>query len=584
MAIGPRAFFYRLRSWLHRREIDVWYDPAYRLPLSGIEFVGIEPRRADFVAFWLRESRAVRAEGFHAPRRASYAELALVHAPELLESLSRPETLAHVFGVDPSDVRVDEVMNTVRLGVGGTIEAARHTLRTRRPTLNLLGGFHHAGPRSAGGNCPVNDIAVAVKALRTEGFDGRVVILDVDAHPPDGLVASLASDPSHWIGSLSGSDWGPLEGADEVVLPEGTGDGAYLDALTALLGRMPRPALAFVIAGGDVLAGDRMGRLGLTLMGARLRDLVIATELEATPCVWLPGGGYHPDSWRALAGTGMALATGSLEPIPSGYDPLAERFAGIARSIAPDALGDAGTFTLEDLEEELGLRRPGQRLLLGFYSAAGMEYALYRYGITDQLQRLGYGHFRVAFDVADMGDRARLFGEAQGREHLLIEIILEKRRAAGHDVLYVHWLTLRNPLAQFSDRRPRLPGQDVPGLGLAREIGEMLALMALRLSLTGVVFRPAYYHNAYAARHHFSFVDPERQGRFDALVRDLAGLSLLEATAAVEEKRVLLDGKPYAWEADEMVFWLREPPEEPGEVAHAREATHFTLAPAPPSG
>ena len=67
MAIGPRAFFYRLRSWLHRREIDVWYDPAYRLPLSGIEVVGIEPRRADFVAHWLRESRAVRAEGFHAP-------------------------------------------------------------------------------------------------------------------------------------------------------------------------------------------------------------------------------------------------------------------------------------------------------------------------------------------------------------------------------------------------------------------------------------------------------------------------------------------------------------------------------------
>ena len=50
----------------------------------------------------------------------------------------------------------------------------------------------------------------------------------------------------------------------------------------------------------------------------------------------------------------------------------------------------------------------------------------------------------------------------------------------------------------------------------------MLARMAVRLGLGGVVFRPAYFHTAYAARHEFAFVDPERQGRFEALVRDLA--------------------------------------------------------------
>jgi hypothetical protein len=158
-------------------------------------------------------------------------------------------------------------------------------------------------------------------------------------------------------------------------------------------------------------------------------------------------------------------------------------------------------------------------------------------------------------------------------------------------VLYVHWLSLRHPRAQFSLLRPRLPGQEVPGLGLARETGEMLALMALRLGLAGVAYRPAHYHTAFAGRHHFSFVEAERQGRFEALIRDLRDVPLLEATRAIEAGRVMLDGKPYEWEPDEMVLWLREHPEERGEVAVERERARFTLLPettsppgSPPAG
>jgi hypothetical protein len=427
----------------------------------------------------------------------------------------------------------------------------------------------------------VNDVAVAIATLRSEGLRGRIAVLDLDAHPPDGLAASLASQEAVFLGSLSGSDWGPLEGVDETVLPEGTGDAAYLDALDALLERMPRPRLAFVIAGGDVLAGDRFGKLGLSLAGARERDVRVAARLEGIPSVWLPGGGYSKEAWRVLGGTGMALATGSRKPIPPEYDPLASRFAAVFARLSPAELTESGDLTAEDLEEALGLGPRGQRLLLGFYTAAGMEHALFRYGIFDLLERIGYRHFRAAFDASGPGERMRLFGSAEGQEHLLIELVLERGRVAGVEVLFVHWLSLRNPRAQFSALRPRLPGQDVPGLGIARETGTMLARMAVRLGLGGVVFRPAHYHNAYAARHAFAFVDPGRQGRFEALMRDLAGASLLEATIAVDEGRVLRDGEPYVWEADDMAYWLREFPSEPGQVERERERVRFTLIPRP---
>jgi len=535
----------------------------------------MEPRRADYAAWWLRDCGAVSNECFRAPHRISFENLARVHTPELLESLGRPETLGRIFSVDPSDIPVDEVMTTIRLACGGTLGGARESLRTRAPALNLLGGFHHSGPATAGGFCPVNDVAVAVATLRAEGLAGQVVVLDLDAHPPDGLAAAFAEDPRVFVGSISGSDWGPLEGVDETVLPEGTGDEGYLSALRDLLARMPRAQLAFVIAGGDVLAGDRFGKLGVTLDGARRRDLLVSAKLEGVPAVWLPGGGYTDDAWRALAGTGMAIAIRSSAAVPKRYDPLSQRFAALSAGLHPRELTEPEEFTAEDLEEALGIRPVRQRLILGFYTAAGLEHALFRYGILDQIERLGFRQFRVEFDASGLGERVRLHGQADGVDHVLLELVVERRRVFRVEVLYVHWLSLRNPRAQFSPQRPRLPGQEVPGLGLAREAGTMLALMATRLGLGGVVFRPAHYHTAYAARYAFTFVDPERQGRFEALLRDLRGVPLLEATQLVSEGKVRMNGEPYAWEADEMVYWLRESPAEPGEVGRERERVRF---------
>lgn len=573
----------RVRRWLHGRDLAVWYAPEYRFPMSALEArTGFQPRRADFTLWFLLDRNALGRGNLRAPRRAEYHELARVHTPELLDSLGRPETLARVWSLDPTDVPVDETMNTVRLACGATIDAARELLSPSNPrtvgrrALNLLGGFHHAKPDVAGGNCPVNDVAVAVAAVRAEGFAGRVLVLDLDAHPPDGTAACLAADPSCWIGSISGSSWSPLpEAVDETLLPERAGDAAYLAALDALLGRMPQGQLAFVLAGGDVLAEDPIGRLGLTLEGCRARDLRVADALLRVPSVWLPGGGYSTDAWRVLAGSGLVLGIHSRAPVPKDYDPLLHRFSAIASSLSPQELGEPDT-GMDEVAEQLGIATPRRRLLLGFYSAEGLEHALHRYGVLGELRRMGYGPFRAELHKEGVGQSARLVDAPSGQT--LIEVVLERAEVAGARVLYVHWLTLRNPRAKFSPERPALPGQDVPGLGLAPEIEEMLLRMAARLGLEGLAFRPAAYHLAFAGRATLRFVDPARQGRFEALVDLLARMPLVEATRAVAEGRVLLDGKPYAWEAEEMVKWLQPRPDDRPAIDAARAAAHFTLS------
>lgn len=571
-----------MRPWLAwDRQLPVWYDPSYRLPLTAFgKRTGLDPRRADLVAWYLLDRGWLRRHNFRSPARARYEDLAAVHAGEYLESLTDKATLARVFGVDPWDVPVDELLNSVRLACGGTLAAARAALERRGPAMNLSGGFHHAGVDWGAGLCPVNDMAVAIAVLRREGFSGEVAILDLDAHPPDGTAACLRDDSRAWIGSLSGSSSGNIPGADETVLPPRCSDEEYLGALELLLQRMPKPELALVIAGGDVLDSDHLGHLGLTLDGARRRDLLVADALAGVPSVWLPGGGYHEQAWRVLAGTVLTLSHRTRRPISEGNDPLAARFARLARYLESVPVAMSSEITFDDVEAELGMRRPDVRqVLLGKYTRESVEYALFRFGMLTFIERRGYGNLTVAFGTASTGgEKVTVTGEADGETHLLMEVVLERRQLDGRMGLYIHWLSLRDPRARFSDRRPRLPGQEVPGLGLARETSEMLSLVAERAGLAGVAFSPAWYHTAVMGRHRLAFLDPVRQGRFEAIQRDLAHVPIHELSQAVADGRVRLNGQVFAWEAEPMTSWVHHAGEAAGALAVAREEARFSLA------
>ncbi len=566
-----------------RHAIEVFHDEAYRLPLSGADAAAapMETRRADDALHYLVRSHAVPLSRVTAPQPVTYEELSRVHTSAYLESLTRAETLAHIFAVDPTDVYVDELLRTMRLACGGTLEAARLSLTTGHPGLNLLGGFHHAAPGRGAGFCPVNDVAVAIAALRAERFSGRVAVLDFDFHPPDGTAACLGRDPSVWLGSISGVTWGELPGVDETVLAAGTGDAEYLAAVDRLLSRMPEIELVFVVAGGDVLAGDRLGTLKLSMNGVRERDLKVVERLRSLPQVWLPAGGYSPQSWKVLAGTGLALAFHTDDPIPADYDPLAARMLGISRGLKTESLGSTPMLTDADVAEALGMHREGPPKVLGFYTAEGIEYALEQFKLLGLLRRLGFEQLRVTIDRAGAADRCRVVGRdsLNGQPVTLVELEVERRKVGEGTFLFINWMSLRNPRAKFSSVRPQLPGQEVPGLGLAREMSQLVGLMAKRLLLDGVAFRPSWFHMAYAARHVSRFVNPQRQGRFEALTRDLKRVPLLQATRAVAEGRVDLNGAAYTWEADEMISWLeyRRDPVDQAAIAAERERCVFSI-------
>ncbi|MDM7324970.1 MAG: histone deacetylase [Thermus sp.] len=230
------------------------------------------------------------------PREA----LLLAHHPGYLErlftlGLSREESLRLGLPFSPG------LLRRALHAAGGTLAAALDALETGLG-LNLSGGTHHAFPDRAEGYSLFNDVAVAVAWLRREGFGGRVLVVDLDAHQGNGTAVFFQEDPTVFTLSLHGERNYPLkkERSDlDVGLPDGVGDGAYLRALEEALERAQafRPELVFYNAGVDVLKGDRFGRLALSPEGVRRRDRRVYRMVKAlgVPLVVVMGGGYNRD-------------------------------------------------------------------------------------------------------------------------------------------------------------------------------------------------------------------------------------------------------------------------------------------------
>ena len=152
--------------------------------------------------------------------------------------------------------------------------------------MNLGGGTHHAGRDFARGYCLFNDVAVALSRMRAEGRARRALVVDCDVHQGDGTADLLGGDSDCFTLSLHGARNYPFKRIPsdlDVDLESGTGDDAYLAALTEALDHaIPRAEaeLAFYLAGADPWHGDRLGRLALTKEGLLARDELVLDRLR----------------------------------------------------------------------------------------------------------------------------------------------------------------------------------------------------------------------------------------------------------------------------------------------------------------
>ncbi|MFI5347096.1 MAG: histone deacetylase [Elusimicrobiota bacterium] len=187
-----------------------------------------------------------------------------------------------------------------QLSVGGTILAARHAVETGIG-LHCGGGAHHAFRDHGEGYCALNDIAVAIRRLRSEKKIRRAAVIDLDVHQGNGTASIFAGDSDTFTFSMHQADIYPEKkerSSMDVELKAGTGDVEYYDVLRRSLKCVFdfRPDLILYQSGVDVWEHDKLGGLKLTERGVLDRDTAIweTCLLHRVPVAVVLGGGYGP--------------------------------------------------------------------------------------------------------------------------------------------------------------------------------------------------------------------------------------------------------------------------------------------------
>ncbi len=307
--------------------MKIFYDSNFNIDLGMLNRLA---RHFEFAGMKFKQTRDMLgdlpAETFDSPQQAMTLDMleANMQIPgrnlsrakwHVLRSLGLPD-----IPLVPFSWLDQHFLLPMRWACAATLQAARTALQGES-CWNMSGGYTHAHAHGSGGFCIYNDISTTVRELRQAGDisdQTRILILDLDAYHGNGNAYDFEKDHAITILDLYNDGVYPFDKFSKkrvdirLPLPSGSEGPAYLQLLEQGLQQLQARidadgsfALAFVIAGTNVLASDPYARLALQVEDCIARDCRMRAALAQwnIPCVFLGGGGYGPDSARAQAGS-----------------------------------------------------------------------------------------------------------------------------------------------------------------------------------------------------------------------------------------------------------------------------------------
>ena len=276
----------------------VFYSPHYYANIGDTHIFPI--RKFELVRDRLLSEGCLLPEEIIEPEPAPLEDVKLVHTEDYVSRLCAGQLTAREIrrlGLPWSESLVRRSF----YAVGGTISAALTALESGYSS-NLAGGTHHSFADRGEGFCVLNDVAIAIRALRKRRVIRRAAIVDCDVHQGNGTATIFAGDPETFTFSIHGANNYPLFKARstlDIELPDRTDDNEYLNCL---ISSMPavfdwNPEIVFYLAGADPYVKDKLGRLAVSIDGLRKRDHQLLNEcfLREVPVATVMSGGYGKD-------------------------------------------------------------------------------------------------------------------------------------------------------------------------------------------------------------------------------------------------------------------------------------------------
>jgi acetoin utilization deacetylase AcuC-like enzyme len=276
----------------------VFYTPRYYADIGQGHIFPI--RKFELVRERLLTEGTLQASEIIEPAPAPLVDVLMVHTEDYVSRLCNGQ-------LTPKEIRrlglpwSESLVQRSFYAVGGTLDATRASLADGYSS-NLAGGTHHSFPERGEGFCVLNDVAIAIRALRARKLFQRAAIVDCDVHQGNGTATIFAGDHDTFTFSIHGANNYPLFKAQstlDVELRDGATDDEYLDVLAHHLPKVfaGEPEIVFYLAGADPYRGDKLGRLALSIEGLRERDAYMLRQCyeREIPIVTVMSGGYGKD-------------------------------------------------------------------------------------------------------------------------------------------------------------------------------------------------------------------------------------------------------------------------------------------------
>ncbi|TSD66684.1 histone deacetylase [Inquilinus sp. KBS0705] len=279
--------------------LKIAYNPIYAHPLpEGHRFPML---KYELIPEQLLHEGVITADNLFSPQPLDEATILLTHDKaywERLRDLTLPAKEARRIGFPLSAQLVEREIRIARGTIDGCHFAFEHGV-----AFNVAGGTHHAGSNWGEGFCLLNDQAIAANYLLSKNLASSILIIDLDVHQGNGTAQIFEKENRVFTFSMHGDKNFPFrkEHSDlDIPLDDGIADDAYLqiltDTLPQLIDRL-QPNFIFYLAGVDVLASDKLGKLSLSKEACKQRDQFVFEQCRKNniPVQVSMGGGYSPN-------------------------------------------------------------------------------------------------------------------------------------------------------------------------------------------------------------------------------------------------------------------------------------------------
>lgn len=275
------------------------FDPIYTHPLpDGHRFPML---KYELIPQQLLHEGVVEAHHFVSPEIVANEWVLTTHHADYFFRLKNGQLTYQEerrIGFPYSSALVERELRIAKGTIDGSLFALEHGI-----AFNVAGGTHHAGSNWGEGFCMLNDQAIGANYLLANKLANFILIIDLDVHQGNGTAEIFQNDDRVFTFSMHAEHNFPFrkERSDlDIGLADGISDAEYLSILEQNL--LPlldnfAPDFVFYLSGVDILATDKLGKLAISKVGCKDRDVLVLSACKARriPVQVSMGGGYSPD-------------------------------------------------------------------------------------------------------------------------------------------------------------------------------------------------------------------------------------------------------------------------------------------------